>query len=71
MKEFLNTVWGSYIKVLISAVLTAISMKLAQGEDISTLTAKQWLFACLVPVLPILINWLNPQDKRYGLGSEE
>jgi hypothetical protein len=70
MQKFLNTIWGTYLKVLVSAVLTTISLKLGQGHDITTLSAKQWLFTCLVPVLPIIVNWINPEDKRYGVGSE-
>lgn len=30
-----------------------------------------WVIAGLVSVMPTVINWLNPEDARYGRGSAE
>jgi hypothetical protein len=34
--------------------------------DIYAITLKDCLNAGIISVLPIIVNYLNPQDKRYG-----
>lgn len=60
--KFLNTIYGSWVKVFVSAVLTMIVMK----GDIYLITLKDCLNAGIISILPIIINFLNPLDKRYG-----
>ena len=62
MMKFLNSIYGSWIKVFVSAVLTMIAAK----GDIYAITLKDCLNAGVISILPIVINWLNPQDTRYG-----
>lgn len=60
--KFLNTIYGSWIKVFLSAILTMI---IAKG-DIFAVSLKECLSAGVISILPIIINYLNPHDTRYG-----
>jgi hypothetical protein len=53
---------GSWVKIFVSAILTMIVMK----GDIYLITLKDCLNAGIISILPIIINFLNPLDKRYG-----
>lgn len=55
---------SSWIKVFLSAVLTAVLTAMGSGDWYwQTL-----LFAGLVAVLPVIKNWLDESDPRYGKG---
>lgn len=60
--KFLNSIYGSWLKVALTAILTMI---IAKG-DIYEVTLEEVISAAVVSVLPIIINWLNPHDPRYG-----
>jgi hypothetical protein len=60
--KFLNSIYGSYIKVFLSAILTMI---LAKG-DIYSITLQECISAGVISIIPIIINYLNPNDTRYG-----
>jgi hypothetical protein len=60
--KFLNSIYGSWFKVFVSAILTMIVMK----GDIYLITLKDCLNAGIISILPIIINYLNPHDTRYG-----
>ena len=62
MMKFLNSIYGSWLKVFVSAILTMIVMK----GDIYLITLKDCLNAGIISILPIIINYINPNDKRYG-----
>jgi hypothetical protein len=62
MMKFLNTIYGSWIKVFVSAVLT---MVIAKG-NIYLITLEECFSAGVISILPIIINYLNPNDNRYG-----
>jgi hypothetical protein len=54
--------YGSWIKVFVSAVLTMI---IAKG-NIYLITLEECISAGVISILPIIINYLNPNDTRYG-----
>jgi len=60
--KFLNSIYGSWLKVFVSAILTMIVMK----GNIYLITLKDCLNAGIISILPIIINYINPHDKRYG-----
>ena len=60
--KFLNTIYGSWLKVAVVAILT---MAISKG-DIYSITLKDCLNSAVISILPIIINYLNPHDKRYG-----
>ncbi len=62
MMKFLNSIYGSWVKVFVSAVLT---MVIAKG-NIYLITIEECISAGVISILPIIINYLNPNDTRYG-----
>ena len=56
---------GGFAKVAIGAMLVWII------DNLSTLQIPEIAQVGLVAGLPILINWLNPGDPRYGKESDE
>jgi len=67
--KFLNTIYGSWLKVFISSVLTTYLALLTQGINLFTWNldmVENLLAAGFVSTLPVIINYLNPQDPRYG-----
>jgi len=62
MMKFLNTMYGSWVKIFISAIL---AMVISKG-DIYSVTLKDCINAGIISILPIIINYLNPHDTRYG-----
>jgi hypothetical protein len=62
MMKFLNSVYGSWVKVFLSAILTMVIVK----NDIYSVTLKECISAGIISILPIIINYLNPNDTRYG-----
>lgn len=60
--KFLNSIYGSWVKIFTSAILTMI---IAKG-DIYAVTLKECISAGIISILPIIINYLNPNDTRYG-----
>jgi len=68
MKE-LNTIYASWLKVFASAVLGAYLIELQNGINLFSWDlnmVEKLLTAGVVSTLPIIINWLNPADDRYG-----
>ena len=60
--KFLNTAIGSWIKVYLAEIgVLIIAEKTVIGLDWRLIAS-----AALVATLPVLINALNPADKRYG-----
>ena len=67
--KFLNTIYGSWVKVFLSAVLTMYLAELTQGHDLFSLDilmVKKLITAGVVALLPVILNFLNPNDPRYG-----
>lgn len=60
----------SWIKVFAATVLTLF---LADGADIFAVSvddARLWLAAAVAAVLPLVVNYINPRDNRYGSAEE-
>ena len=60
--KFLNSVYGSWLKLVITAILTMVITK----GNIYEVTIEECISAAVISILPIIINWLNPHDPRYG-----
>ena len=61
----------SWIKVFVSTVLTLF---VVDGADVFAVDAsdlKLWIAAALAAVIPLVINYLNPRDTRYGTKEDE
>lgn len=66
MKNFLNTIAGSWLKVFAVAVLIKFSDLGADLFALNLETLKHLLQAGFVATIPVIINYLNPNDTRYG-----
>jgi len=62
MMKFLNSIWGSWLKVALTGILTMI---IAKG-NIYEIAMQDIISAAVIAILPIIINYLNPHDTRYG-----
>jgi hypothetical protein len=60
--KFLNSIYGSWLKIVLTAILTMVITK----GNIYEVTLEECISAAVISVLPIIINWLNPHDPRYG-----
>lgn len=66
MSNFLNTAVGSWLKVFVATILSLVLVNMSNGQDIFSMDWKQLISGAIASLLPILINWLNPNDPRYG-----
>lgn len=67
--KFLNTPTGSFFKVFVALMLGQWMYEYTQGHDIFQFNRellKRLVGAGVAGTVPILINWLNPYDTRYG-----
>jgi hypothetical protein len=63
----------SWAKVFAAAVFFVILEFVTNGGTLTDVTlndANTWLNAGLSALLPVVINYLNPKDARYGIGGE-
>jgi hypothetical protein len=60
--KFLNSIYGSWLKLVLTAILTMIISK----GNIYEVTLEECISAAVISILPIIVNWLNPNDPRYG-----
>ena len=56
---------GGFLKVAAAGMLVWII------DNVSTLNIPQIVQVGLIAGLPILINWMNPDDPRYGKSGDE
>lgn len=66
MQKFLNSIYGSWLKVFAVAILVKFS---DLGADVFSLDAeslKHIVNAGVLALIPVIINYLNPADPRYG-----
>jgi hypothetical protein len=60
--KFLNSIYGSWLKLALTAILTMVITK----GNIYEVTLEECISAAVISILPIIINFLNPHDPRYG-----
>ena len=63
-EQIVNVLW-SWARVFLAAALTYILTALTGGGGIDW---RGVLIAGAVSLLPVVINWLNANDPRYGRG---
>lgn len=60
---------GSWVKVFVSAIMLQFLNGLVSGIPLFSfdkLMLEKLLTAGIVSVFPVIINYFNPNDKRYG-----
>lgn len=68
----LNTAVASFLKVFAATILTLFLTDLVDAGSFDVLAKWEgWVIAALASSLPIIINWLNPTDPRYGRHAPE
>lgn len=61
----------SWLKVFLATILTLF---IADGADLFAVDVtdiKAWVAAAFAAVLPLVINYINPRDTRYGTKEDE
>lgn len=61
---------ASALKVFVAVVLGMAVTDFATSGSIDFGNWQAWVIAALVSAVPVVVNWLNPADARYGKGSE-
>jgi hypothetical protein len=64
---------ASWVKVFISAVLLQFMNGLIEGHPLFSWDKSMFeklTTAGLVALIPVIINFLNPNDTRYGVGEQ-
>jgi len=54
---------ASFLKIMVAAGLGAV------GSWVATAQVHPLVVAIAAAVIPVVINWLNPGDPRYGNGN--
>ena len=71
MSKFFATPLGSFVKHFITAVLTILVSKYNEGVICFDLKCLQSiLVAAIFATIPVVINYMNPNYKNYGVGSK-
>lgn len=60
---------ASAAKVFVAIVLTLAVADWAGDGSIDFANWQTWVIAGLGAAVPVIVNWLNPADGRYGNGS--
>lgn len=73
MSKETKAIIRSWINVFVAAVITAWLTILVSTQSLSLdwLALEAILIAGLVSVLPVIRNYFNKEDHRYGVGYEE
>ena len=71
MGNFLaNTPLGTALKTFVAVLLSAVIGSWATDGAISLDKWQTWIISAAVSALPVIVNYLNPVDGRYGNGSD-
>lgn len=67
MDRFLAWLAGSPIASAVKVASGAVLVWLV--ANVTTFDFPAWVQVAVIAGVPVLINWLNPQDPRYGVVS--
>lgn len=74
MKKFMTTPLGSFVKGFFSIVIAMYFKDVLAAKSIFIPITKdlinELVIAGLVPNIQILLNWINPEYKNYGIGKD-
>lgn len=70
-KWLASTPLGTALKTFVAVLLAAVVGDWATAGEISLGNWQTWVIAALVSALPVVVNWLNPADVRYGKTNQE
>lgn len=61
---------ASALKTFAAVLIAAVVADWVAGGVIDFANWQSWVIAGLASAVPVVVNWLNPADGRYGRGSE-
>lgn len=59
------------VKTFIAVMISAAVADWATSGMISLENWQTWVIGALVSAVPVIVNWLNPADARYGRVGED
>jgi hypothetical protein len=65
----LNSIYASWLKVFVTAVLVEYSALLSTGGNLFSWDLnmiERLLTVGILSLIPVVVNYLNPSDTRYG-----
>ena len=62
---------ASAVKAFVAVMLSMVVADWVASGSISFDKWQTWVIAGLASAVPVIINWLNPADPRYGRFSED
>lgn len=68
-KHFVDTLLGNFCKHFLFGAMTLYAYELTQGLDIfhfDLTILKKFATAGMVAAFPVLLNYFNPNDARFG-----
>ena len=65
-QRFLNSPLGSALKIFVAVMLTMIVADWTNHGRIDFESWQTWIIAALASAVPVVVNWINPSDPRYG-----
>lgn len=60
---------ASALKTFVAVVMTMAIADWSTKGGIDFAAWQTWVIAAAVSAVPMIVNWLNPADTRYGNGS--
>ena len=70
ISKFFASPVGTFIKAFVVALLSLLAARQKDGTlcfDANCI--KDILFSSVFAIIPVIINWINPEYKNYGEGS--
>ena len=69
INKLLNSPVGTAAKVFVAVFLTMVVADWSNHGCINWESWQLWIIAGLASAVPVIANWLNPSDSRYGNGA--
>lgn len=66
LEKLAATPLGTAAKTFLAVVIGAAVADWSGAGDISLANLETWVIAGLVAAIPVVIDYLNPEDHRYG-----
>lgn len=70
-KAVAGTPMGTALKSFIAIVVAAGVADFVGAGNISLSNWQTWVISGMASTTPIIVNWLNPEDSRYGKQSSK
>lgn len=66
-----QTFWGGLAKNVLTIAIGLIISRLGEGMTLFSMDWADIVNTTIATALPPIINLLNPEDKRYGIGAKK